>query len=82
MLTSRKKKGILKTHGRHEADTGSSEVQVAILTKRIEELTDHLRTHRKDHGSRRGLIGLVSKRKKLLKYLESSDKKTFNKHDY
>lgn len=79
MLTKRKKDKIVKEHGRHETDTGSSEVQVATLTKRIAELTDHLKSHRKDHSSRRGLISMVSMRKKLLKYLANNDEKTYNK---
>ena len=64
---------IVKTHGRGTADTGSPEVQVALLTARINELTDHLRTHRKDHHSRRGLLMLVGKRRRLLNYLQRHD---------
>ncbi|MFT5121436.1 MAG: small subunit ribosomal protein S15 [Kiritimatiellia bacterium] len=65
---------IAKEYGRGEADTGSTEVQVAILTKRIIELTEHLKIHHKDHHSRRGLLLMVSKRRRLLKYLTSEDK--------
>ena len=57
----------------HEKDTGSSEVQVALLSKRIEELTEHLKTHKKDHSSRYGLIKMVSARRKLLDYLKKKD---------
>lgn len=58
---------------RHEQDTGSSEVQVALLTSRIKELTEHLKMHKKDQSSRRGLIMMVNKRRKLLSYLQSED---------
>ena len=64
---------IKKEHGHHERDTGSVEVQVAILTGRINELTEHLKSHRKDHSSRRGLIMMVSKRRRLLDYLRKKD---------
>ena len=57
----------------HATDSGSSDVQVALLTRRIEELTEHLKAHRKDHSSRHGLIKMVSKRRKLLDYLKSTD---------
>jgi small subunit ribosomal protein S15 len=72
-LTKEKKQELIDRFGRSEADTGSAEVQVALLTERINELTDHLRTHRKDHHSRRGLLMLVGKRRRLLRYLERSD---------
>ena len=65
------KSSIRSEYGQHDRDTGSVEVQVAILTGRISELTEHLKTHRKDHSSRRGLIMMVSKRRKLLDYLRS-----------
>ena len=58
----------------HEKDTGSPEVQIALLTKQITELTDHLRTHKKDHSSRRGLLKMVSRRNSLLKYLTREDR--------
>jgi len=64
---------IAKDYGRGETDTGSTEVQVAILTKRILELTEHLKVHQKDHHSRRGLLLMVSKRRRLLKYLMNQD---------
>jgi small subunit ribosomal protein S15 len=72
-LTADAKRDIVAKHGRGDSDTGSTEVQVALLTARINELTEHLREHRKDHHSRRGLLMLVGKRRRLLKYLQSSD---------
>jgi small subunit ribosomal protein S15 len=72
-LTADKKQELIGKHGRSEGDTGSVEVQVALLTERINYLTDHLRAHRKDHHSRRGLLMLVGKRRRLLRYLERSD---------
>jgi small subunit ribosomal protein S15 len=72
-ITSEKKRELVDKYGRSENDTGSAEVQVALLTERINELTEHLRTHRKDHHSRRGLLMLVGKRRRLLRYLERSD---------
>ena len=64
---------IIKEYAVHEGDTGSPEVQVAVLTKRISDLTEHLRTHQKDHHSRRGLLKMVGKRKNLLAYLQKTD---------
>jgi len=64
---------IISTYARHEGDTGSPEVQVALLTARINHLTDHLRVHMKDHHSRRGLLMLVGQRKRLLTYLKGKD---------
>jgi small subunit ribosomal protein S15 len=72
-LTKEKKAELIGKYGRADGDTGSAEVQVALLTERINELTEHLRAHRKDHHSRRGLLMLVGKRRRLLRYLESSD---------
>jgi small subunit ribosomal protein S15 len=72
-LTQDKKQELIGKYGRSEGDTGSTEVQVALLTERINYLTDHLRTHSKDHHSRRGLLMLVGKRRRLLRYLERSD---------
>ena len=72
-LTTERKAALVDKYGRGEADTGSPEVQVAMLTERINELTEHLRTHSKDHHSRRGLLMLVGKRRRLLRYLERSD---------
>jgi small subunit ribosomal protein S15 len=72
-LTVEQKQEIVTKHGRGDNDTGSAEVQVALLTARINELTEHLREHTKDHHSRRGLLMLVGKRRRLLRYLERSD---------
>ena len=67
-------KATLKEQFRlHESDTGSAEVQVALLTERIKELTEHMKIHKKDHSSRRGLLMLVNKRRRLLEYLNSED---------
>ena len=77
MLTVRKKLNILKEHGEHETDTGSPAVQVALLTKSIEELTGHLKKHRKDNHSRRGLLKMVGKRKRLLDYLSKKNPKSY-----
>ena len=67
------KEKIIKEYGQSENDTGSTEVQVALLTQRINDLTDHLKIHKKDHHTRRGLLMLVGKRKRLLQYLENQD---------
>ena len=67
------KKAVQAKYQRHEGDTGSSDVQVALLTKRIEKLTEHLKTHLKDHSSRYGLIKMVSARRRLLDYLKQKD---------
>ena len=75
MLTSKKKKRIIKKSQIHEEDTGSSEVQVSVLTERINELADHLKQNKKDNHSRRGLLQLVSKRRSHLKFLEGKNKK-------
>ncbi len=72
-LTKEAKREVVDTHGRSGADTGSPEVQIALLTRRITELTEHLRTHRKDHHSRRGLLVLVGRRRRLLNYLQKRD---------
>jgi small subunit ribosomal protein S15 len=71
------KSTIQKEFQRHEKDTGSSEVQVALLTRRIEELTEHLKLHKKDHSSRYGLLKMVSGRRRLLNYLKSKDEKGY-----
>jgi len=63
----------------HNSDTGSPEVQIAIFTEKITELTEHLKTHKKDHHSRRGLLGMVSKRKRLLSYLQREDPSRYTK---
>jgi small subunit ribosomal protein S15 len=67
------KSSVMEEFSRHEKDTGSPEVQVAILTKRIEQLTDHLRTHKHDESSRRGLLKMVGRRRRLLTYIRSKD---------
>lgn len=72
-LTKEQKTELIGKYGRSGTDTGSAEVQVAMITERINELTEHLRTHKKDHHSRRGLLKLVGKRRRLLKYLERND---------
>ncbi|MGH2978325.1 MAG: 30S ribosomal protein S15 [Solirubrobacterales bacterium] len=72
-LTKEKKTEVIGKFASHEGDTGSPEVQVALLTARINELTEHLRTHRKDHHSRRGLLMLVGQRRRLLNYLNRHD---------
>ena len=77
MLASKKKQTIIKKSQIHDKDTGSPEVQIAILTKRITELTEHLKIHKKDLSSRRGLLGLVNKRRKLLVYLMKKDEKRY-----
>ena len=73
-VTATEKTQIVSDYRTHEKDTGSPEVQIAILTTRINELTEHLRTHKKDHSSRRGLLKMVSKRNQLLKYLTKTDR--------
>jgi small subunit ribosomal protein S15 len=73
-ITAEEKTKIVSDFKIHDKDTGSPEVQIAILTKRINELTEHLRTHKKDHSSRRGLLKMVSKRNSLLKYLTREDR--------
>jgi small subunit ribosomal protein S15 len=72
-LTSEQKTELIGKYGRSDGDTGSAEVQVALLSARINELTEHLREHSKDHHSRRGLLMLVGKRRRLLRYLERND---------
>jgi len=71
-ITPESKKKIVVENQRHEGDTGSAEVQIAILTTRINDLTGHLKDHKKDHASRRGLLMMVSKRSSLLKYLSNT----------
>jgi small subunit ribosomal protein S15 len=73
MLTVERKTEIIGTHKTHEGDTGSPEVQVALLTERINHLTQHLRTHRQDHHSRRGLLKMVGQRRRQLAYLNKTD---------
>ncbi len=74
-----KKKETIEKYQRHKKDTGSSEVQIAILTMRINHLTEHLKTHKKDFASRLGLVKLVGKRNALLKYLKRSDPEKYQK---
>ena len=73
MLATQQKTDLIKRFRTHETDTGSPEVQIAILSERIGELTEHFKTHKKDHASRRGLLMMVSKRRSLLDYLRKSD---------
>ena len=72
-MTKERKEEIIKTYKRDEKDTGSPEVQVALLTERITELTEHLKVHKKDNHSRRGLLKMVGKRRNLLNYLAKKD---------
>ena len=73
MLKTEQKQEIIKNYARHEGDTGSPEVQIAVLTTRINTLTEHLKSHIKDHHSRRGLLKMVGQRRGLLNYLENKD---------
>ena len=73
MIAAERKLKVIQNFRTHETDTGSPEVQVAILTERINELTEHFKTHKKDHHSRRGLLKLVSQRRRLLNYLRGID---------
>lgn len=72
-MTKERKQELIEKYGRSEGDTGSPEVQIALLTERINHLTDHLRTHKKDHHSRRGLLMMVGQRRGLLNYLIKND---------
>ena len=69
----KEKKEVIKEFGKKDTDTGSTEVQIALLTKRINELSDHFKVNKKDHHSRRGLLGMVNNRRKLLKYLKGKN---------
>ena len=73
MISAETKRNAIESHRRRDGDTGSSEVQVALLTKRLSELSEHFKTHEKDHHSRRGLMRVVSKRRRLLDYLRRTD---------
>ena len=73
IMTKEEKKGLIEKYRRSEADTGSSEVQIAILTKKINALTEHLREHKKDYSTRRGLLMMVSRRRRLLDFLKSRE---------
>ena len=72
-MTKEEKQAIIAEYATHEGDTGSPEVQVAVLTKRINDLTEHLKTHKTDHHSRRGLLMMVGHRRNLLAYLQKTD---------
>ncbi len=76
-LTSEQKTEVVGQHRRHEQDTGSAEVQIALLTQRIAQLTEHLKLHKKDHSSRRGLLKMVGKRSSLLKYLARQNREKY-----
>ncbi len=78
MLKAREKKNVIQKHSLHEKDTGSSGIQVALFTKEIERLTKHLKKHQKDNSSRKGLLKMVAKRKRLLDYLKDEDPKKYN----
>ena len=77
MLARDQKQSVIQKYRVHDSDTGSPEVQIAILSERIVELTEHFKTHQKDHGSRRGLLMLVSKRRRLLDYLKQYDSERY-----
>lgn len=77
MLTAKEKSGIIDDFKTNDGDTGSPEVQIAILTKRISDLTEHLKVNKKDHSSRRGLLKMVSTRSSLLKYVSKQDVKRY-----
>ena len=76
-LTKENKNELIQEYHRHESDTGSPEVQIAILTKRINQLTDHLRTHKHDESSRRGLLKMVGQRRRILAYLRKKDYQSY-----
>jgi small subunit ribosomal protein S15 len=73
LIATERKRGVVETHRRHDTDTGSPEVQVALLTERINQLSTHFEVHAKDHHSRRGLLKMVSQRRRLLDYLRNKD---------
>ena len=77
MLAREQKASIIRQYGVHKSDTGSPEVQIALLSQRIGELTDHFKAHKKDHASRRGLLMMVSKRRRLLDYLKKYDSERY-----
>ena len=77
MITKKKKTEIVKKFARKDGDTGSPEVQIALLTRQIQELADHLKTHRKDKHSRRGLLQMVANRQKHMRYLKKKDEKKY-----
>ncbi|NMC09132.1 30S ribosomal protein S15 [Candidatus Microgenomates bacterium] len=77
-LTSEEKTDVIKKFALHEGDTGSPEVQIALLTQQIDSLTEHLKTHKKDNHSRKGLLNMVGKRRRLIQYLKSSEEERYN----
>ncbi len=77
MLASERKQNVIESYRTHGSDTGSPQVQIAILSERIGELTEHFKTHKKDHASRRGLLKMVSRRRSLLDYLKSHDSESY-----
>lgn len=77
MLATERKREIIDTYRTHDTDTGSPQVQIAVLSERIGELTEHFKTHQKDHASRRGLLMMVSRRRRLLDYLKSHDSEAY-----
>jgi small subunit ribosomal protein S15 len=76
-LTEAVKTGVVEEYRRHDSDTGSPEIQIALLTNRIQQLTEHLKIHKKDHASRRGLLKMVGARSSLLKYLTRTDRQRY-----
>jgi small subunit ribosomal protein S15 len=76
-LTAEKKQELVEAYKRHDRDTGSAEVQIAVLTERVAQLTEHLKVHKKDHSSRRGLLKMVGKRSALLRYLARQDRERY-----
>lgn len=79
MLSKRKKQTLIKEYQQHEKDSGSAEVQIALLTKQIKELAEHLKKHPKDHHSRRGLLMMVGKRRRFLQFLKRKDEKKYER---
>lgn len=77
MLSKKKKQNVIKKYQQHDGDTGSTEVQVAILSAEIDELASHLKVHHKDHSSRRGLLRKVGERRRLLRYLQKENAKSY-----
>ena len=78
-LSKERKTVIISDHRAHEADTGSPEVQIALISRRIEDLTEHFKSHNKDHHSRRGLLKMVSQRRRLLDYVKATDEDRYQK---
>ena len=79
MFTQEDKSKVIQEYQLHEGDTGSPEVQIALLTNRIKDLTEHLKMHKKDHASRRGLLKMVGQRSRLLKYLTHTDRERYSR---